>query len=266
MLFNSFIAAAILAYTAAAYPSSNFTTSATTIATSTTAPPSSTIAPPTSTSTSAPVSLSLTQQLFIADTAADRFALIPNDSDFVFDFNKLQAHAGTGGDLVVANRKFFPPLVGTGAGMAVGFLGPCGFNTPHVHPRSVELQIVTEGRLMTEMVPENGVFVDNDPKKGRRVISNTINKFEMTPFYLGSVHTQFNPDCTNATFVAAFNNEDFGAGQIADEFFSLSDDVISATFGQAIDGADVDKFRAAIPKSIAEGVEQCLTTCGISKR
>ena len=88
----------------------------------------------------------------------------------------------------------------------------------------------------------------------------------MQPFYQGSIHTQFNPDCTNATFVAAFTSEDFGAGQAADELFAMSDDVVSAAFGQAIDGADVDRFRAAIPTSIAIGVEQCLMQCGIAKR
>jgi len=212
--------------------------------------------------------LSLTAQLFLADTAVDRFALLPNDDQFVFKFNDptLLGKGGKGGDLVAANRKAFPALVGTGSGMAVGFLGPCGFNTPHVHPRGVELQIVIEGRVVTEMLPENGVFTDNDSSKGRRVITNTLNAFEMTPFYQGSVHTQFNPDCTNATFVAAFNSEDFGTGQAADELFALSDDVVSAAFGQAIDGANVDLFRSKIPTSIAEGVEQCLLQCGITKR
>lgn len=224
------------------------------------------------TATAAPAAantgLSLTAQLFIADTAVDRFALLPDNKDFVFDFNNatLKGKGGKGGDLIAANRKTFPALVGTGAGMAVGFLGPCGFNTPHVHPRSVELQIVVEGRIMTEMVPENGVFNNNKAADGIRVINNTINAFQMQPFYQGSIHTQFNPDCTNATFVAAFTSEDFGAGQAADELFALSDDVVSAAFGQAINGADVDKFRAAIPANIALGVEQCLIQCGIAKR
>jgi len=88
----------------------------------------------------------------------------------------------------------------------------------------------------------------------------------MTPFYLGSVHTQFNPDCTPATFVAAFNNEDFGAGQVLDEVVSLSTDVVEAAFGQAVDGANVDAFRQYIPVSIANGVESCLQKCGIAKK
>ncbi|KAH8821559.1 RmlC-like cupin domain-containing protein, partial [Xylogone sp. PMI_703] len=208
--------------------------------------------------------LSLTQQLFIADTAADRFALLPDDEQFVFKFNNpsLLGKGGDGGDLVAANRKTFPALVGSGSGMAVGFLGPCGFNTPHVHPRGTELQIVVEGRIVTEMLPENGVFNDNDATKGRRVIKNLLNPFDMTPFYQGSVHTQFNPDCTPTTFVASFNNEDFGTGQVPDELFAFDADVVSAAFGQAIDGADVEKFKSMIPTSIALGVESCLAQCG----
>ncbi|KAJ4235453.1 hypothetical protein NW757_013524 [Fusarium falciforme] len=61
----------------------------------------------------------------LADTAADRFDLLPDDAQFVFDFNKAldEAGGGDGGDLAVANRKTFPALTGTGAGMAVGRVG-----------------------------------------------------------------------------------------------------------------------------------------------
>lgn len=137
-------------------------------------------------------------------------------------------------------------------------------NTLHVHPRATELQIVTQGRLITAMTPENGVLNANG--KGRRVIQNEVKAYQMTPFYQGSIHTQFNPDCTDAMFVASFNAEDFGTGQAADEIFSFGDDILGATFGQSIDGAEIDKIRAAVPASIAEGVEQCLKTCGIPKR
>ncbi|WKT45669.1 Cupin 1 [Fusarium oxysporum f. sp. vasinfectum] len=149
--------------------------------------------------------LSLTAQLRLADTnAADRFALLPEDDDFVFDFNKKQDNPGKGGELIAANRANFPALVGTGAA--------CGMNTLHVHPRSAELQVVTSGRLITEMVPENGVL-DKDGK--RRVIRTELTANMMTPFYQGSIHTQFNPDCEPATFIATFATEDFGTGQIA---------------------------------------------------
>ncbi|KAF5723926.1 spherulin 1A precursor [Fusarium mundagurra] len=207
--------------------------------------------------------LSLTAQLRLADTAADRFALLPEDDDFVFDFNKKQDNPGKGGELIAANRANFPALVGTSAGMAFGRIDPCGMNTLHVHPRSAELQVVTSGRLITEMVPENGVL-DKDGK--RRVIRTELTANMMTPFYQGSIHTQFNPDCKPATFIATFATEDFGTGQIADELVSLSDDVIAATFGQSIAGEDIDKVRQAVPKSIALGVDKCLETCGLKKR
>lgn len=235
--------------------------------------------------------LSLTAQLFLADTAVDRFTLLKDDTDFVFDFNSpaLKGQGGKDGDVIAANRKTFPALVGTGAGMAVGFMDGCSFNTPHVHPRSVELQIVTQGRLMTEMVPENGVF--NTPglaSSGRRVIKNEVAVNQVQPFYQGSIHTQFNPDCTpvrmprpqlerrglestadhstQATFVAAFTSEDFGTGQVADEFASFSSAVVSDSLGNFISGADVDKFKGAIPVSVAAGVEQCMQKCGMAKR
>lgn len=250
MLFNTIIATAILASTALAAPQPPYVRRTTGTAPAT-PPPAQTP--------------SLTQQLFLADTAADRFNLLPDDKQFVFSFDDpaLKGKGGKGGDLVAANRKTFPALVGTGAGMAVGFLGPCGFNTPHVHPRAVELQIVTEGRIITEMVPENGVFKDGKAANGRRVITNTLEKFQMQPFYQGSIHAQFNPECEKATFIAAFNNEDFGAGQAADELFSMSPDVVSAAFGQAISGEDVAKFKGKIPTSIANGVQACLQKCNI---
>lgn len=113
------------------------------------------------------------------------------------------------------------------------------------------------------MVPENGVL---NADGTRRVIRTELTANMMTPFYQGSVHTQFNPDCEEATFVAAFASEDFGTGQIADETFALTDDFISMTFGQSIAGEDIDRVRKAIPQSIALGVEQCLQKCGKTKR
>lgn len=44
-------------------------------------------------------------------SAIDRYQLLPNDDDFVFDFNQTD---GTG----FADAKTFPALVGTGASMA----------------------------------------------------------------------------------------------------------------------------------------------------
>lgn len=49
-----------------------------------------------------------------------------------------------------------PALTSNGMGLAVGFTKPCGFNTPHTHPRTTELALVVKGRIMSEFVAETG--------------------------------------------------------------------------------------------------------------
>ncbi|KAI1104195.1 RmlC-like cupin domain-containing protein [Jackrogersella minutella] len=211
-----------------------------------------------------PTGLSKVQQILLSDTRADAVNnVLTQDSDFVFDFNKArQFGPGAGGEIVQANRKAFPALTGTGIGMAVGFLGPCGFNTPHVHNRATELLIVTKGKVVSEMVIENGVGQAGSP----RDVTNTVAELQATPYFMGSLHTQFNPTCDDVTFIAPLSSEDFGANTMAQAYFALEDDTIRAAAGNHISGADVDKFRGLISTNVALGVEQCLQTCGIAKR
>jgi len=142
--------------------------------------------------------------------------------------------------------------------MTVGFIGPCGFNTPHTHPRSAEINIVVEGSLGTEYILENGT----------PLIRNQLNKLQMTVFPQGSIHTEWNPDCTDAVFVAGFASEDPGVQQSAQRVFDLDDDLLQAMFGGdiTVDGRDVDQFRSLIPANVALGVESCLAKCGLAKR
>lgn len=140
------------------------------------------IAAPTIPPNTSPPGLTLIQQLQLAPTAADRLSLL-SASDFKYDFKDPPADAtttGKGGHTVRADSKTYPALIGTGVGMTVGFIGPCGFNTPHTHPRSSEINIIVEGRLGTESVAENGV----EP------IANTLEKYQMTVFPKGAVHTE----------------------------------------------------------------------------
>lgn len=63
-------------------------------------------------------------------------------------------------------------------------------------------------------------------------------------FPQGSTHTEWNPDCTDAVFVAGFNSDDPGVRQDAQTTFGLSDEVVGATFGfknGIIEGVDLDK-------------------------
>lgn len=227
MHFTPFIVAAIIAATAAATPI-------------------------------APLSGDLTAQLTIADTQADRIDLLSENSDFHFDFS---ANPST----PVATRKSFPALVGSGASMAAGVFGPCGFSLPHMHPRATELFAITAGKVHTEMVVENGVRVGN-ATTGRRLIETDVSANQMTVFYQGAVHSQFNMGCINATFVAGFGSEDPGAAVVDEEVLALAEGTFLAPFGTVIEGHDVDSFQGKISASITEGVEKCLKACGIEKR
>ena len=80
------------------------------------------------------------------------------------------------------------------------------------------------------------------------------------------MHTQFNPECEPATFVASFASEDPGTRQEAQAFFGgLDEDVVKAAIGQgfAFEGKDVAKFVDLIPANVALGVQTCLKKCGI---
>jgi len=205
--------------------------------------------------------LELISSLITAPLQLDRIALL-KDQDFIFDFRnplgKIQVATGNAGRVVVANRKTMPALIGTGSAMAMGFLGPCGFNTPHTHPRATELNVPILGNLRTSLVLENGV----------RVINSNVTTFQMHVFPQGAIHQEFNPDCGNTIFVAGFNNEDPGTSQVADNFFKLPSDVITAAVGGniVVDGRDIEQFKTMIPENVAIGVEECLTKCGLAKR
>lgn len=142
--------------------------------------------------------------------------------------------------------------------MAIGVMGPCGFATPHSHPRANELNLIVEGTLQSSMTLENNA----------RNINQTLTKYQMTVFLQGSMHMEINPDCTNATFVSAFTNNDAGVQQTAQTLMEFGDQILSSAMGGAItvDGKDIDTFRSQIPVNVAQGVDSCLAKCNIQKR
>ncbi|TQN67872.1 Spherulin-1A [Colletotrichum shisoi] len=199
--------------------------------------------------------LSLTAQLQLADTAVDRYRLLPGDEDFVFDFKKSQSF--------FANRQTFPALTGLGGSMAVAEIPACSMSFLHTHPRASELFAVVSGRILTEMVTEAGVV---GPDGKPRVIRADLGPSQMTVFPQGAFHTQVNPECSPASVAVSFTSEEAGVGLIASQTFALSDDVIARSFGNSIAGEDIDKVRNAIPKGVAIKVDECLKKCGIQKR
>jgi hypothetical protein len=130
----------------------------------------------------------------------------------------------------------------------------------HLHPRATELFAVTSGHILTEMVPEAAVL-DADGKQ--RVIRTDLHAGAMTVFPQGSFHTQLNPECEPASVAASFTSEDPGTGVIVSETLALSDDVVLASFGGAIDPADLEAIRNAIPQSASISLEECRKKCGI---
>lgn len=81
-----------------------------------------------------------------------------------------------------------------------------------------------------------------------------------------TLHLQFNPDCDEMIFVAAFNSDDPGINTPAESLFMLDNDFAGLALGlEFLPGADIDKFRNLVPATLAQGVESCLRRCGIKK-
>lgn len=203
----------------------------------------------------------LISNLMLAPTQSERVKLLNQPGDYVFDFNNRTIPGGEsdglGGFTIAANARTFPALIGNGGAMTLGFLGPCGMNTAHVHPRATEFNIVVKGRLVTNFIIENGLTP----------IANTLSLYQMTVFPQGAVHQEFNPDCTDSVFVAGFNSPDPGVSQIAQAFFNLNPAVVSSTLGgvASLNGMDLESFRAHIPNNVAQGIDSCLKKCGIKR-
>ena len=201
----------------------------------------------------------LVARLLLAPTGVDRAALLTPE-DHVFDFLNPPEGAtttGLGGRTVRADRGTFPALVGTGVGMTLGFLGPCGFNTPHTHPRSSEANVIVQGTLVIQFIAENGVAP----------VSNTLSLYQLTVLPKGALHLEFNPNCDDAVFVAGFGDEDFGVEQAAQSLFGLDPEVVKATLNlTSIPGSYIEAFRNALPANVALSVETCLKKCGIKRK
>ncbi|KAI0790770.1 RmlC-like cupin domain-containing protein, partial [Abortiporus biennis] len=176
---------------------------------------------------------------------------------FVFDFLHPETGEsdGAGGHTVAASSTNFPALVGTGMAMTIGFLEACGYNTPHTHPRGTEFNFAVNGTLSAGFLAENGArFVFNDVPPGSAAI-----------FPKGVIHFEMNNGCEDMIFVAAFNDEDPGVTQIAQRFFGLPPAFVAASLGD-IGIEQVAEWEAKIPNNIAQGTDECLKRCGLTRK
>jgi hypothetical protein len=217
------------------------------------------------------ISKDLVNQLELAGTSVGRFTIIKAQGpayykyDFNPDANSKTTDGGTfigeGGQGVLANRAKFPALTNLGIAFSMGFMNPCGMNTPHVHPRATEVLTIADvaegGIVRTGFSLENGIASQ---------FSTELSKYQGTVFPQGSVHYEFNDNCAPATFIAGFNSDDPGLSSIAQNFFDLDPDIVEADLGfpREINGMNIAQFAPTIPPSFALGIQSCLDRCGIT--
>lgn len=195
----------------------------------------------------------LAVKLLTSATQVQRIADIPNDSAFVFNFLNATKAIGDDGFLIAANDADFPALLTGNGGMALGFLGPCGMNSPHTHPRATEIQLnIGGGDIQTAFIQENGA----------RVVQNTVSPGMATIFPKGSMHFQQSLSCEPITFVASFDSLDFGTLQIAQNFFSFDKQITNATLG-GLGVQILDNLK--LPTNVVLGAQECLDRCGINR-
>jgi hypothetical protein len=195
----------------------------------------------------------LVAELITANTQVNRINDIENDTAFVFDFLNGARGTAQGGFAVSANSANFPALLTGNGAMTVGVLGPCGANSPHLHPRSTELQIIVQGGpIYTEFIMENGA----------RTVKNTVPLGSATIFPKGSIHFQQNMACEPTIFIASFDQVDPGVSQIAQNFFALDQGVVDATLGE-IGVSVLDHLN--LPANFILGAQECLDRCNIDR-
>jgi oxalate decarboxylase/phosphoglucose isomerase-like protein (cupin superfamily) len=202
----------------------------------------------------------------LALSAVDRLTYIQSlgdtDDYFKFDYSvganpNPVAGVGQGGQGDLSYVDNWPVLLDLGVAMSMGFIKPCGMNTPHTHNRATELLVVVQGgNVHTSFVQESGLTTP---------ITTTLNQYQGAVLPIGSIHYEFNDSCEPAVFVAAFSNEDPGLSRTAQNFFGEDGSIVKADLGfpHFLDAVNIPAFQKTIPKAFALGAQECLKRCGI---
>jgi len=214
--------------------------------------------------------------LLLAQSETAREAILfpnpPNAQNDTFQFFNNTVKPPTGGSIVLSTINNFPALGSTGLAQAVGFVNPCGLNTPHWHPRANEFLTVVQGTLIGALILENDsgagdvVGAPPPPHGPLPMINATLSNFTGMLFPKGLVHWQFNPNCEPALFVAGFDTPDPGRAEAALGFFSATpDEVLTAStgFSEFLTPAQIDGLRPTLTSSFTSIVQSCAKKCGI---
>lgn len=137
--------------------------------------------------------------------------------------------------------------------MTVGYLGPCGINLPHTHPRATEINFSVDGDFQV------GFFQEGDSA----FVMNNLHRNQAAIFPKGAIHFEQNLNCVPATFIAAFNSEDPGVLTIGNAFFgSIPATVVGASLG-GLNITTIDDIRVKLAQNPSLGVEECRKRCGL---
>ena len=214
--------------------------------------------------------------LLLAQSETAREAILfpnpPNAANDTFQFINNTVTAPTAGSIFLSTINNFPALGSTGLAAAVGFVNPCGLNTPHWHPRSNEFLTVTQGTLIGALLLENDSGFGNvvggaPPVRGPyKQIETTLSNYTGMLFPKGLIHWQFNPECEPAVFVAGFDVNDPGRVEAARGFFSGTPDEVleaSAGYSEFLTPEQIAGLRPQLTSDFTAIVESCAKRCGI---
>ncbi|KAH9864457.1 hypothetical protein J1614_010391 [Plenodomus biglobosus] len=221
----------------------------------------------------------LTEQrnaLLLAQSETAREAILfpnpPNAANDTFQYINNTVLPPTGGTIFLSTINNFPALGATGLSQAVGFVNPCGVNTPHWHPRANEFLTVTQGSLIGALLLESDAGSGNvvggakPPVGPYTQVETTLANYTGMLFPKGLVHWQFNPECEPAVFVAGFDVADPGRVEAARAFFSGEpDELLEASVGYSefLTPAQIKGLRPTLSSSFTAIVESCAKKCGI---
>lgn len=177
-----------------------------------------------------------------------------NPKDFVFDLQGSEpAVDSDGGKMFVMSQENTPGLrlgavVNRGGGEQVLFnFEPCGFRTPHFHPRGVENFHVISGKIAANFISESGNLIMNNVTAG-------FSGF----FPLAHVHFLQNIGCKPAITLSILDNMDPGVYDVA-SVLNLQPDTIQLTLGDKKLRANQDLIEDVLQQSAV-----CLKRCGLS--
>ncbi|KAJ9604073.1 hypothetical protein H2200_011596 [Cladophialophora chaetospira] len=193
----------------------------------------------------------LVSKLRLANTNLDRMKLLPDDSDWFFDFTKQDKYTFSPGGVINANAATFPATVGQGMTMAMLNLGPCSMLPPHIHPRATNFVVAISGTTRTFMINENGA----------RTVTEVLKPGQMTIFPQASVHSMMNIGCENAQLVSALNSDDTGTTNLANAFFSLPGNITNTIIGGGLNAQNILGRVPAVGTGSNYGPDECRAAC-----